>query len=195
MSKKNLMNLFIYIFLLHLVDNKAKFYFKNIDKEDKYEFTLNLTNEYANQFYNILKANKTISVPMEVNKDDKNFYGTVMNIGRDHESSIYGFNFQRGEIVVGKNSLYIFLLSATVAYDYDRIGQIINTTNFETYFDSEKATLVFYLEGEEEKEKDEKQEKTKKPGGWKTLKINERIKALKRYRILKRLKNLKILKN
>ena len=89
----NLMNLFIYIFLLHLVDNQTKFYFRDKDKgiEDKKEFTLDLTNEYANQFYNILKANKTINVTMYYSNANEYFYGDVSEYRKRGYTKIENF--------------------------------------------------------------------------------------------------------
>ena len=84
----NLMNLFIYIFLFHLVDNQTKFYF--IEK-GKREFTLDLTNEYANQFYNILKANKTINVTMYYSNANEYFYGDVSEYRKRGYTKIENF--------------------------------------------------------------------------------------------------------
>ena len=118
------------------------------------------------------------------------------NIGREVTQKSRTFNFQKGEIAVSKDKLYIFTNSKDIKYDYDKIGQAIDATNVNTAFSSARSFLIFYLEEEkEENEKNEKPKKTKKPGGWKTLKIIKSIKSLKRYRILKRLKKLNILKN
>jgi len=76
-----------------------------------------------------------------------------------------------------------------------RVGTIIPSKEFDTFVSSLTWNdQSFDSEIRIEEEEDDIPKKMEKSGNWKTVKIKERLKALKRYRIVKRLENLKRLK-
>jgi len=66
MPKLFSMNVYIYIFLLHFVANKDKFFLRKKGNEKEIEFTLDLSTDGGLNFYNGLKAkaNKIIQFTM-----------------------------------------------------------------------------------------------------------------------------------
>ena len=102
---------------------------------------------------------------------------------------------KKGEIFYYSRALYFIgkdVDSTTFSFpNYVTVGNIIQKEEFVKTMKSlipkdypSKLIIV-----------DDTPKKEKKSGGWKTLKILERVKALKRYRMVKRLKKLKGLKN
>ena len=200
MSALYIMNIYIlYIFLLHFVANKERFFFKvNGYSEKIFEFTLNLNTVGGKDFYSQLKEKKSFGIQFlpltnyfKVNDNNGNFR-LMVNTSIEGASNV---TYQLGEILADTNLL---MLARTVFNEgyHERIGNIIQIDDFKNDLGSGGfgfPTIQFMYE-EEEEEKESKKSKSKsksKLSDWKTVKIFKIIKALKRFRIVKRLKRFK----
>ena len=193
MSNLFAMNIYIFIFLVHIVDNKERFFIKRTDNGKKVEFTLNVTTVGGGNFYNMLKANKTINQNMTF---EETTYDCFININAPpYQIGEALVIYPIGQIIGNQNGLIIFIENSyPVQTINEKIGNIDvnNQPEFYLVFDS---TSLINVEFQLIEEKNETPKKRKKLSDWKIVKILKIIKALKRYRILKRLKKLKALKN
>ena len=194
MPTLNAMNIFIFIFIFHLVANQEKLFLKLKDSEEiKLEFTLNNNTNGGKLLYNILKENKTYVLEMQYDNNNGYFKGNIQNIGPSIVGAfVSAINYEKGEIIgITPNEFCIIKSLLSINKKYTRIGKITQPEKMDTIFGSDPITLEFLLVEEE----NETPKENKKSGGWKTVKILKIIKALKRYRIVKRMKKLKSLKN
>ena len=100
------MNIYIFIFLVHIVDNKERFFIKRTDNGKKVEFTLNTTTVGGENFYNMLKANKIINQNMTKEEDD--FLCSINISATPMKPSDIEDIYQIGQIIGNENGLIIF---------------------------------------------------------------------------------------
>jgi len=110
MSNLYLMNIYLlYIFLIHFVANKERFFFKLKGFNDKkYEFALNLNTVGGKDFYNKLKTSK--SFEFQLSPKPNYFELNNVNFKLMIDTSIAGASntaYQPGEIIAKSNILRI----------------------------------------------------------------------------------------
>ena len=159
--------------------------------EIKTEFTLNLTSVGGLNFYNVLKANKTIEIQM----DYMQTYFCLQGTSNFLFDPGYLSSYQKGDLSGRSYTFTIFTGSPVSEVTNEKIGKIIKPEELDTILASCRNNDKYFFEFLLVEEKNKTPKKKKKSGGWETLKILKRVQALKRYRIVKRLKTLKALKN
>jgi len=190
------MNIYIYIFIFHLVANQEKYFLKLNGIENKIEINLNLESTGGQNLRNILKKNKTIESRMGRSSNNRYYEVSLADIGPKPKSKYPPeTKYQKGEIAANNGKVLIFVFQSSTAALYERIGNIINPTEFPTSTSSTSLKFLLEEEKEEKEEKKETPKKKKKSEDWKTMKILKRVKSLERYRITKKLEKLKSLKN
>jgi len=196
------MNICLFIFLFHFVSNKESFFLK-INDTEKIEFSLDRNSDVGKHFYQTLKANQNKPF-ISIYNDDSSFdtHAIMVDTFPELEGNLErSGDFHKGEIVFQSMSnfkkLYIYTDNSSEQSDtnFEIIGNIIQLKKLDdiiiNFQANARLSIQFSLVVEEE---DDTPKKMEKSGNWKTVKMKERVKALKRYRIVKRLEKLERLK-
>jgi len=117
------MNIYIFLFLVHIVANKERFFIKRTDNGKKVEFTLNVNTAGGGNFYNILKANKIINQNMT--KGEEPLFLCPININAPpFKPSDIQIKYPIGQIIGNQNGLMIFLEELNENSINEKIGNI-----------------------------------------------------------------------
>ena len=149
------MNIYIFIFLVHIVDNKERLFIKRTDNGKKEEFTLNVTTNGGGNFYNMLKANKIINQNMTKEEDICFVCSIDINAPSSKSSAIKDI-YQKGQIIGSENGLIIII---NYQDDIDAISEKIgnidvnNQPDFNLIFDSTSSINVEFQLVEEKPKK------------------------------------------
>ena len=196
------MNICLFIFLIHFVSNKERFFFK-INDTEKIEFTLNRNSDVGHNFYQALKENQNQPfISIYYNDSEFNTHGIMLDSFPKLEGKLsQSGDYHKGEIVFASTDaqysrLFIYTDNSSEQSDtnYEIIGNIIQLKEFDDIISKFQPNARLSIQFSLVEEEDDTPKKMEKSGDWKTVKMKERVKALKRYRIVKRLEKLERLK-